>query len=451
MRYRVILSTVLLTLGFAAPGYAKANGIDSTVFGATGCPLCHDGGLPPEVVLSGPTSVMPGTTNDYTLTIFSNPAQNYGGLNVAAALGTLATGGPFAMGTQTVTGALLRDEITHTAPKQGDIMNIIEFSFRWTAPVTFSTVTLRGWGNAVNFDQPPSPSGDAAALATLDVVNALLDTATPSASPTPTPTAPPCGDSAPRHPPLLTDPDVAACQAAVAKVGAGYLKKDLKAVRGCLNDFQSNSAGGDPITACVGSAGIGPADAKAAIDISKAQGRARAQLQGKCSDSAVAALDLCAETESAFETCFLAQHRQHVINLISNQYGVVVPSADKGDRKCQKAIGKAAAGYVLAHLRASQKCLVKRNKSGSAVDGAAQCVGALVGNAFVAPLDLKVADAIASAASKLGSAVQGKCTAETLAALDGCGADPASAVTCLLCTHRSTTFALISDQFGGLP
>jgi hypothetical protein len=449
MRYRVIIATLLLALGSATAGYASSTGIASTVFGATGCPLCHGGGLAPDVVLSGPTSVMPGTANDYTLTIFSNPAQNYGGLNVAAAIGTLATGGPFAMGTKTVTGALGLDEVTHTAPKQGDIMNIIEFSFRWTAPVTFSAVTLRGWGNAVNLSQ--SPLGDAAALATLDVVNALLDTATPSASPTPTPTAPPCGDSAPLHPPLLTDPAAAACQAAVAKVGAGYLKKDLKAVRSCLNDFQSNAAGGDPIALCVGSAGVGPADAKAAIDISKAQGRARAQLQGKCSDSAVAALDLCAETESAFATCFLAEHRQHVIDLISNQYGVVAPSADKDDRKCQKAIGRAAAGYVLAHLRASQKCLVKRNKSGSAVDGAAQCVGALVGNAFVAPLDPKVADAIASAASKLGYAVQGKCTAETLAALDGCGADPASAVTCLLCTHRSTTFALISDQFGGLP
>src|SRR5262245_54100873 len=123
MRYRVIISSLLLALGSATAGYGSSTGIASTVFGATGCPLCHGGGVAPVVLLSGPTSVMPGTTNEYTLTIFGNQMQNYGGLNVAAGLGTLATGGPFALGTKALTGALGLDEITHTAPKQGDVMS----------------------------------------------------------------------------------------------------------------------------------------------------------------------------------------------------------------------------------------------------------------------------------------------------------------------------------------
>jgi hypothetical protein len=447
MRLRVLVIALLALLAGSPPAHARPTGIDSTVFGAAGCPLCHGGGMQPNVLLSGPTSVAPGSTNDYTFTIFANPAQNHGGLNVVAAIGTLATGGPFATGTQTVAGALGRAEITHLAPKQGDLLNTIEFSFRWTAPPAFSAVTLRAWGNAVNLDN--TAGGDAADLAVLEIVSSVIDSPTPTATPQPSPT--PCGDAAPLQPALLTDPDAALCQAAVAKAGAGYVKKDLKAVRSCLNAFQADPAGGDPIAQCVGSAGVGPGDGKATGVISKAQGKATARLRAKCSDADVAALDLCAETEVGLEECFLAQHRQHVIDLVSNQYGVVTPTDDNGEQKCQKAIGSAAAEYLVVHLRASQKCLVRRNKAGTATDGAAQCVGSLVGGAFVAPLDADVNAAIAGAAADLAEKISGKCDALQIAALGGCGSDPATAISCLLCTHRSTIFALISDEFGGLP
>src|SRR5215468_2267025 len=166
------------------PASAYSGGISSAVFGTTGCPLCHSGGTAPSVVLSGPTSVAPGDTADYTLTIFTNPAQDFGGLNVSAPLGVLSVGGPFSTGTTTILGAGGLAEITHTMPKQADFLYTIEFSFSWTAPSDFTSVTLRGWGNAVNGNH--LPSGDAATLSTLDVFSSTAATPTPSGSPSPT-------------------------------------------------------------------------------------------------------------------------------------------------------------------------------------------------------------------------------------------------------------------------
>src|SRR5262245_1452825 len=209
---RLIVAALLAALatgGGAAAANALPGGIASTVFGATGCPLCHGGGVAPDVLLSGPTSVAPGDTAEYTLTIFSNTAQNYGGFNVAVPLGTVSTGGPFALGTQTIPGALGLAEITHTAPKQGDFMNVIEFSFQWTAPPAYVSTTMRGWGNAVNLDS--TTGGDAASLATLDVFSTTLDTPTARPTPTRTPGVPLCGNAAPLDPPLVTDHAALAC------------------------------------------------------------------------------------------------------------------------------------------------------------------------------------------------------------------------------------------------
>src|SRR5262249_50885582 len=122
---RAAASIALLIGLHASAALAFSGGIDSTFFGLTGCPLCHFGGTAPTVVLSGPTTVAPGETVDYTLTIFGNSAQNYGGFNVAAPLGTLSVGGPFSAGTTNLVGAGGLDEITHFMPKQGDFLNTI--------------------------------------------------------------------------------------------------------------------------------------------------------------------------------------------------------------------------------------------------------------------------------------------------------------------------------------
>ena len=56
------------------------------------------------------------------------------------------------LGTKTILGALGLGEVTHTAPKQGDFLNVIEFSFQWTPPASFTSTTMRAWGMAVNHD-----------------------------------------------------------------------------------------------------------------------------------------------------------------------------------------------------------------------------------------------------------------------------------------------------------
>jgi hypothetical protein len=440
----------LVVLGLARPTYAYSGGIASTVFNTAGCPMCHGGGALPSVVLGGPTAVAPGSTADYTLTVFGGGTQNFGGFNVAAPLGALSTGGAFALGTQAVTGLLGLVEITHSAPKQADFLNAVEFSFRWTAPAAFTSVTLRGWGNAVNHNG--SPSGDGAVLATLEVHSSAADTPTPANTATPTPTVAPCGDAAPLQPALLTDPAARVCQAALAKAAVLYVKKDLKAVQSCLKAFQKGDATGDPIGLCAGTAAsVLPADGKTAAAIAKAQAKARAVLAARCPDAALAPLGACADTASALATCVLVGHRQRVLDAVAAEYGVVVPTADRDVQKCQAAIGDAARGYVATALVAGQKCLAARNAAGSAGDGAALCVGSVNGNTFIPPLDAKAAAAVAAAGAKLAKAIHGKCDDAALSALDACGANQAGALACLLCTHRTTVFALVSDEFGGTP
>lgn len=457
MRQRIVPACVIgvLMLLCAPPAHAFSTGIASTVFGPTGCPLCHAGGTAPTVVFSGPTAVAPDSTVEYTLTIFGDTTQNFGGFNVAAPLGALSTGGPFAAGTQAITGLLGLAEITHTMPKQGDFLSVVEFSFQWTAPPNFTSVTLRAWGNAV--DDSHSPTGDAATLSTLEVFAAgdePTTTDTPDGTPTPTPTrgAFVCGDAAPLAPALVTDSAAQACQAAIAKAGAAYVKKDHKAVRKCLETAQAGGgASADSLATCVGNAGVAPADPKTAAAIGKAQAKALALVRARCSDAAVAPLEACAATSAELEICFLAQHRQAVVDLISDQYGLVSASPDKGVAKCQRAIGRAAAKHFIAHLRASQKCLVRRNKAGAPVDGGADCVGALAANAFAPPRNVKVDTAEATGAGKLIKAIETKCSDAQLAALHTCGSDRASAAGCLLCADRTTVFDLISGEFGGLP
>jgi hypothetical protein len=396
--------------------------------------------------------VVPGTISEYTLTVFGTVEQNFAGVSVAAPLGTLSVGGPFAEGTQALPGLLGLAEITHTAPKQGDFLNVVEFSFLWTAPVSFTSATLRAWGNAV--DANHTNGGDAAGLATLQVF-ARASNPTPTIYLTPTPTATPpavpCDDAAPLQPPLVADPAAQACQAAIAKGGAAYLKKDHKAVRKCLEAFQAAEGGSDPVAACVGGSDVLPTDAKTTAAIVKAQGKALSLLQDKCSDAAVAALDACGDTASGLAQCFLNAHRQAVVDVIAQQYGAVVPSGDKGTLKCQKAIGSAGAAHLIAHLRAGQKCLVLRNKEGMPPDGDLECIGAVAAEAFAAPRNVKVDSAETSGAVKLLTTIDSKCSDAQIAALDTCGSNRETAAACLLCAHRTAVFAVISDEFGGLP
>ena len=122
------MPAVLVAAALAAPqAQAFSTGIASTQFGPLGCNGCHTGGNTPVVTLVGPTSVTQGSTNEYTVQIFTTGSQNKAGLNARGSDGTLAVGGSDSSGTKTIVGTGGLTEITHTMPKMASA-GVISFS-----------------------------------------------------------------------------------------------------------------------------------------------------------------------------------------------------------------------------------------------------------------------------------------------------------------------------------
>jgi hypothetical protein len=153
-------------LAIAAQASAFSAGISSNSFGSLGCNTCHSGGSTPAVTLTGPTTVAPDSTSEYTLRIQGSAPQTKGGLNVAATAGTLAVGGSASNGTRTIDGKNGLTEITHSGAKTSS-GGFVTFSFLWTAPSVPTSITMTGWGNAV--DGSGTSAGDKAAFAALTV------------------------------------------------------------------------------------------------------------------------------------------------------------------------------------------------------------------------------------------------------------------------------------------
>lgn len=153
------------------------SGNPATNSGAT-CTACHAGGAPlPTVVLQGPTTVIAGATNLYTLTISGGPAQ-VGGLNISTSnnRGALL---PTGADTQ-----VLLNELTHSAPKAFS-SGQVRFTFAWTAPTFNDTVTLYGAGNSADGQQSLSDDGIGATSLAVQVTGGAGGP--PAASPTPPP------------------------------------------------------------------------------------------------------------------------------------------------------------------------------------------------------------------------------------------------------------------------
>lgn len=146
-------------------GRIGLSGNPATNGGAT-CNSCHNGGLEPVVDLIGPTVVRPGQKSTYSLVI-SGGQRAAGGFNVSATNGEIAVL-PGATDTRIEQEpTTMRNEITHTAPKDANAAGRVVFSFTWTAPGAPSQITLYGAGNSVNRDG--GPGGDAAAVDVLPV------------------------------------------------------------------------------------------------------------------------------------------------------------------------------------------------------------------------------------------------------------------------------------------
>jgi len=142
------------------------------VNGGATCASCHGGGgVAPAVEISGPSTVAPGATANYTLTITGGPAV-VGGFNISTGdgLGTLTPGDSDSQA--------LNGEITHSAPKpfSGDM---VTFDFEWTAPAETGAVTMYAAGLSANGAN--GNSGDAVGTTTFEVTVAQANPAVPGA------------------------------------------------------------------------------------------------------------------------------------------------------------------------------------------------------------------------------------------------------------------------------
>jgi len=157
--------SLLSTSAFAYPkGITGFSGKSTST-----CTTCHQPGAPvPTVEISGPATLAPGETGQYTFIIRGGPARVGGaGIAVSDAAASLTA----------VTGAgLMRSngELIQT-PAKPFTDGELRFDFALVAPASAGTLTLFAAGNSANEDG--LNTGDGVANTTLDVtVTAGTDT-----------------------------------------------------------------------------------------------------------------------------------------------------------------------------------------------------------------------------------------------------------------------------------
>lgn len=161
-----------LTLFQITDAFADASGRSGRSGRTAGndCTDCHTNAATlPTVTPAGPTSVMGGSTNRYSVTVSGGPGVE-AGLDVAASGGTLAA---------TMTGTkLLSGEIVQSTPTPMT-GGSVTYSFDWTAPAAAGTYTLYIAGMTTNNNG--SDTGDATRLATLAITVAAAANLPPAA------------------------------------------------------------------------------------------------------------------------------------------------------------------------------------------------------------------------------------------------------------------------------
>ncbi len=155
--------TTALVLGFV--GVALGNSVGgahlagySGQSGAT-CAACHNSGATaPAVSISGPSPVLAGQTNTYTISVSGGQAIA-GGFGLSASAGTLVS----TSADTTMAGT----DLVQASSKAVNGSGTVSWSFDWTAPATPGTATLYASGNSVDGDG--TFSGDRATETTLVV------------------------------------------------------------------------------------------------------------------------------------------------------------------------------------------------------------------------------------------------------------------------------------------
>jgi parallel beta-helix repeat protein len=262
-----------------------------------------------------------------------------------------------------------------------------------------------------------------------------------------------CADIVPLNPFLVAGDDARRCQDAVARGGRIYAGGTLKAMQDCLDGIQRGSIAGSPATVCRGSLVAGvpvpPTNGATAGAIASAQQRAASVIAQRCTDAAVAPLDLCADTRAGLQACLVADHWQVVQGLLDAQYGTVVPTTDAGLQQCQRRIGRVARRLISSGARADQRCLNQRNRQCAVANPSARCVGSIDGGVETPPTDPATAGRMSDAVRSLRTRIGAGCTDVQVAALDACADAATDLMDCLECTHKAGVADLLAGEYGG--
>jgi parallel beta-helix repeat protein len=254
---------------------------------------------------------------------------------------------------------------------------------------------------------------------------------------------PACPDRTPL--PIAAPGDAgAACQKAIAKEGAKFLKTKTSALSKCL---LKQPTGACPTAADV--AKVEQAAQKAAAGIAKKCGDDAAQAALASSYSGLA-------DDAAIGSCMLSQHNAVADLLVLNATGISTGDwpgvTDKARGKCIAEASKTGIGLGLDLLAAAAKCIDKQIKAGTAGDLAAVCLGAIASGNFVLPSDAKTADKIDKIISSAASKIDKKCRSgegswlPSVFACDG-AATAADLSDCLKCRGYQSAIDFVEQQY----
>ncbi len=147
-RHAALAAIVCAAVAIVCPrdALARSGGITGVSVSGCGGAGCHGASsISTSVRIEGPTAVVRGSMNTYTLVITNMGfLQDSAGLDISATSGTLGTA---AEATQT---QLRSGEVTHSARIAGTPSGEWRIAFRWSAPAASGAATINAAANATN-------------------------------------------------------------------------------------------------------------------------------------------------------------------------------------------------------------------------------------------------------------------------------------------------------------
>lgn len=137
---------VLAVMAPSAPAFASSGGYVSV--STTGCGGCHGSqSIATSVVIEGPTMVVRGSVNTFTLVVNNSNSTQIGlGFNVGSTDGALMTS------SREPQTQLLAGELTQTTSIPRPMSGTWRVAFDWTAPATLGAARIHAAANAVDIN-----------------------------------------------------------------------------------------------------------------------------------------------------------------------------------------------------------------------------------------------------------------------------------------------------------